>query len=323
MFSTSWPFARIIPAPSCSASRRRAKTPAPFATAFPAKCGKTSTASITRCRASIRRTKSPRARTAFATRSNLATHRFHGVTDATMPHDEGWQFLRIGWSLERAEMTARLVDVQYQNLLEEIPAVRRLRQSPVDGGAAVGGRVRSLSPPVSLVDRAGKSGRDADPASAASALDPLQHQRSAVGPARASAAPGPAPTPTKPNGWPGGLSSGSVTTKWAKFSSRGFTAIWANCFECAARSETTSPELTSTTRWWHESIPAGAHDGISLRRARFGKLQRGSPAARFTTKSRVAFRSGSPPLQVRAESAYRDAYGNWVHQFNVLPSIAA
>jgi uncharacterized alpha-E superfamily protein len=44
-------------------------------------------------------------------------HRFHGVTDATLPHDAGWDFLRIGWALERAEMTARLVDVRYHNLL--------------------------------------------------------------------------------------------------------------------------------------------------------------------------------------------------------------
>ena len=45
-------------------------------------------------------------------------HRFHGVTDNTLPHDEGWQFLKCGASLERAEMTARIVDVQYHNLLE-------------------------------------------------------------------------------------------------------------------------------------------------------------------------------------------------------------
>jgi uncharacterized alpha-E superfamily protein len=48
----------------------------------------------------------------------FGSHRFHGVTDATLPHDEGWEFLRIGWALEREEMTARLVDVQYHNLLE-------------------------------------------------------------------------------------------------------------------------------------------------------------------------------------------------------------
>ena len=59
----------------------------------------------------------------FCDKIKFATHRFHGVTDATSPHDEGWQFLRIGWSLERAEMTSRLVDVQYQNLLDELPTV--------------------------------------------------------------------------------------------------------------------------------------------------------------------------------------------------------
>ncbi len=57
----------------------------------------------------------------FCDKIKFGTHRFHGVTDATLPHDEGWQFLRIGWSLERAEMTSRLVDVQYQNLLDELP----------------------------------------------------------------------------------------------------------------------------------------------------------------------------------------------------------
>jgi uncharacterized alpha-E superfamily protein len=48
----------------------------------------------------------------------FGSHRFHGVTDATMPHDEGWQFLRLGCYLGRAGMTTRLVDGQYQYLLE-------------------------------------------------------------------------------------------------------------------------------------------------------------------------------------------------------------
>src|ERR1700743_3124922 len=56
--------------------------------------------------------------TRFCEKIKFGSHRFHGVTDATLPHDEGWEFLRIGWSLERAEMTARLVDVQYHNLLD-------------------------------------------------------------------------------------------------------------------------------------------------------------------------------------------------------------
>lgn len=59
----------------------------------------------------------------FCDKIKFGTHRFHGVTDATLPHDEGWHFLRIGWSLERAEMTSRLVDVQYQKLLDELPAL--------------------------------------------------------------------------------------------------------------------------------------------------------------------------------------------------------
>jgi uncharacterized alpha-E superfamily protein len=53
----------------------------------------------------------------------FGSHRFHGVTDATLPHDEGWDFLRVGWALERAEMTARLVDVQYHTLLDDTLSV--------------------------------------------------------------------------------------------------------------------------------------------------------------------------------------------------------
>ena len=60
----------------------------------------------------------------FCEAVKFGSHRFHGVADATLPHDEGWQFLKIGWLLERAEMTARLVAVQYQNLLEASPAAR-------------------------------------------------------------------------------------------------------------------------------------------------------------------------------------------------------
>lgn len=54
----------------------------------------------------------------FCDAVKFACHRFHGVTDATLPHDEGWEFLRIGWALERAEATTRLVDVEYHNLVE-------------------------------------------------------------------------------------------------------------------------------------------------------------------------------------------------------------
>lgn len=62
----------------------------------------------------------------FCDSIKFGAHGFHGVTDATLPHDEGWEFLRVGWSLERAEMTARLVDVQYHNLLDGPPAAHAL-----------------------------------------------------------------------------------------------------------------------------------------------------------------------------------------------------
>jgi uncharacterized alpha-E superfamily protein len=57
----------------------------------------------------------------FCTEVNVGSHRFHGVTEATLPHDEGWDFLRVGWSLERAEMTARLVDGQGHTPIEQHP----------------------------------------------------------------------------------------------------------------------------------------------------------------------------------------------------------
>jgi uncharacterized alpha-E superfamily protein len=40
-----------------------------------------------------------------------------GVAGETMARDQGWRFLRIGWMLERAEMTCRLLDVRYSQLV--------------------------------------------------------------------------------------------------------------------------------------------------------------------------------------------------------------
>lgn len=39
-----------------------------------------------------------------------------GVAIETMPRDEGWRFLNLGWMLERAEMMCRLLDVRYAQL---------------------------------------------------------------------------------------------------------------------------------------------------------------------------------------------------------------
>ncbi len=47
----------------------------------------------------------------------MASHRFAGVMDATMSHNEGWHFGKIGRLLERADKTARILDVKYFLLL--------------------------------------------------------------------------------------------------------------------------------------------------------------------------------------------------------------
>jgi uncharacterized alpha-E superfamily protein len=46
------------------------------------------------------------------------SHLFQGVCDATLTHDEGWQFIRLGKFLERADKTLRILDIQYHLLRE-------------------------------------------------------------------------------------------------------------------------------------------------------------------------------------------------------------
>ncbi|MBV9998170.1 MAG: alpha-E domain-containing protein [Verrucomicrobia bacterium] len=42
---------------------------------------------------------------------------FNGTTDATMSHDEGWDFIQAGKFLERADRTSRILDIKYHILL--------------------------------------------------------------------------------------------------------------------------------------------------------------------------------------------------------------
>jgi uncharacterized alpha-E superfamily protein len=44
---------------------------------------------------------------------------FQGACDATLTHDEGWQFIQLGKYLERADKTLRTLDIQY-HLLHEL-----------------------------------------------------------------------------------------------------------------------------------------------------------------------------------------------------------
>ena len=41
---------------------------------------------------------------------------FQGVCDATLNHDEGWQFIQLGKYLERADKTLRILDIHYHLL---------------------------------------------------------------------------------------------------------------------------------------------------------------------------------------------------------------
>ena len=45
------------------------------------------------------------------------SHQFRGVTFGTMLRDEGYSFIRLGTFIERADNTARLLDVKYHTLL--------------------------------------------------------------------------------------------------------------------------------------------------------------------------------------------------------------
>src|ERR1700722_2402803 len=47
-----------------------------------------------------------------------AVHQFQGVTDSTMNHGEGWQFIQVGRYIERASATALLLEAYHHDLWE-------------------------------------------------------------------------------------------------------------------------------------------------------------------------------------------------------------
>lgn len=53
----------------------------------------------------------------------MRSHQFRGVTFGTMLRDEGYGFIRLGTFLERADNTARLLDVKYHTLLPSVADV--------------------------------------------------------------------------------------------------------------------------------------------------------------------------------------------------------
>ncbi len=48
----------------------------------------------------------------------MGSHLFQGITDATMTHGEGWQFIQVGRFLERSMATATLLDAYFNAYLE-------------------------------------------------------------------------------------------------------------------------------------------------------------------------------------------------------------
>ena len=179
------------------------------------------------------------------------SHRFLGVSRATLPRDEGWHFLQAGRALERAEMTARIVDVQYHTLLEGRPAASD-RQPPVDGGAQVGRGLRVLPPHYNT---------RIEPERVAEllVLHP-QHPRSIrfnIGvlqsALRAISGSGPTPTPTRPSGSRAGCTTASSTTA-SRTSSRAGCTLPAEVQRTCRPSASISRARTSTTRWAHEPL---------------------------------------------------------------------
>ncbi len=53
-------------------------------------------------------------------------HLFRGITDATLSHGEGWQFIQVGCFLERAAATAALLDVHFGAFLATRPPTTAL-----------------------------------------------------------------------------------------------------------------------------------------------------------------------------------------------------
>lgn len=53
----------------------------------------------------------------------MSSHLFTGLSENTMTHGEGWQFARLGRMLERADKTARIIDVKYFILLPSVEYV--------------------------------------------------------------------------------------------------------------------------------------------------------------------------------------------------------
>ena len=91
--------------------------------------------------------------------------RFHGSRSSTMMRGEAYGFYLLGTCVERADMTARILDVKYHLLLPDVVDGRlAARLLPVGGAAEVAVRLRGLPAPAT---RPG-CGRSTSPSSSSS-----------------------------------------------------------------------------------------------------------------------------------------------------------
>jgi uncharacterized alpha-E superfamily protein len=59
----------------------------------------------------------------FCRNVKILSHLFSGITDATLSHGEAWHYLNLGRFFERADKTARILDVKYYILLPKVEDV--------------------------------------------------------------------------------------------------------------------------------------------------------------------------------------------------------
>ena len=114
------------------------------------------------------------------------SHLFRGVTFGTMLRDEAYQFIRLGTFLERADNTARILDVKY-HIAAAVGGGRRRRASTTTSGSALLRSVsalRDLPQDLSRRDHAVKRRRAADPARRHAALAARVHERNLRHPAQ-------------------------------------------------------------------------------------------------------------------------------------------
>ena len=114
----------------------------------------------------------------------MRSHLFRGVTFGTMLRDEAYHFIRLGTHIERADNTARILDVKYHTCRGRR---RRGRLLSVERAVALGVWLRVVSQDLQRRDHTATGSRAADPARGHAAITAFVHElhsRNAAGAVR-------------------------------------------------------------------------------------------------------------------------------------------